>query len=68
MTMKNALSLGTDSRKVAMFAPLFLIACVFLWFGKIVSAEWIELMKWTYTALAAALTAEHFAGKVVKEG
>lgn len=57
------LAAGTQSRKVAMFVPVFITACVFCWFGKITSAEWVELIKWSFTALAVALSAERFGQK-----
>ena len=59
------LALGTESRKVAMFVPVFITATVFLWFGKVDVASWVELTKWAFIVLAAGLTAEHFgtAGK-----
>jgi hypothetical protein len=58
--MKSWMSLGTESRKVVVFAPIFIVSCVFLWLGKVGSAEWVDLIKWGWTALAVGLTAEHF--------
>lgn len=57
------LALGTESRKVAMFIPVFVVATVFLWFGKVDQANWVDLVKWIFMALAAGLTAEHFGSK-----
>jgi len=57
------LALGTESRKVAMFVPVFVLASVYLWFAKISPADWVELVKWSFTALAVGLTAEHFGQK-----
>jgi hypothetical protein len=61
--MKNILSAGTGSRKVAMFIPVFLVSVAFVWFGKMTSAEWVTLVQWTFSALAVGLTAERFAGQ-----
>ena len=63
MDTKHVLSCGTASRKVAMFVPVFVVSTALLWFGKIVSAEWIELTKWSAMTLFAALSVEHFAPK-----
>jgi hypothetical protein len=57
------LALGTESRKVAMFVPVFIVATTFLWFGKVDQANWVELVKWMFVGLAAGLTAERFAPK-----
>jgi hypothetical protein len=59
------LSLGTESRKVVMFTVVFVVSTVFLWFGKIDPANWMELTKWLGLGIAAGLTAEHFAPKQV---
>jgi len=61
--MTNVLSVGTGSRKVAMFAPVFVASLALVWFGKMPSGEWVELIKWTFGALAVGLSAEHFAAK-----
>ena len=58
--LKQSLSLGTDSRKIAVFVPVFAASCVYLYFGKIASAEWVELSKWSIMTLFATLTAERF--------
>lgn len=55
------LAFGTESRKVAMFVPVFAVGCVFCWFGKVSAADWVDLVKWSFTALAVGLTAERFA-------
>lgn len=57
------LALGTESRKVAMFVPVFIVATVFLWFGRVDQGNWIDLTKWMFLGLAAGLSAEHFAKK-----
>jgi hypothetical protein len=55
-------SLGTESRKVLVFVPVFVVATALLWFGRVDQANWVDLTKWSVMALFAGLTAEHFAG------
>lgn len=56
------LQLGTESRKVGVFIPIFCASLALVYFGKITGADWIGLMEWGFGALAAGLTAEHFSG------
>lgn len=57
----RALSLGTGSRKAAMFIVAMGISTAMLWFGKITGQDWIGLVQWLFAFLAAGLSAEHFA-------
>ena len=58
--MKRYLSLGTDSRKCAVFMVVWASCTALLWFGRVTPDNWIDLTKWGYGFLAAGLTAEHF--------
>lgn len=59
--MSKVFSLGTESRKVAVFLPLFASMALLCYFGKITGAELAGFAEFGFTALAAGLTAEHFA-------
>ena len=59
----KVLSMGTESRKVAVFMVVWVAATTLLWFGKLDTMGWIDLTKWGFAALAAGLSAEHFADK-----
>jgi hypothetical protein len=54
-------SLGTESRKIMVFVPVFIVATVLLWFGRVEQDNWVDLTKWLFGFLAAGLTAERFA-------
>ena len=54
------LSLGTGSRKAAMFTLAMGVSTAMVWFGKISGAEWLGFIQWLFAFLAAGLTAEHF--------
>lgn len=63
MEAKKVLSLGTESRKVAMFVPIWVAATALLWFGKLTPDHWVSVTTWGYGVLAVGLTAEHFGKK-----
>lgn len=58
------LSLGTGSRKAAMFVVILGLGTAMCWAGKLTGPEWISLVQWTFGLLAAGLTTEHFAKQV----
>ena len=59
----KALSLGTGSRKAAMFVLAIGLATGMCFWGKISGAEWVSFTQWLFGFLAAGLTVEHFSGK-----
>ena len=57
------LSLGTGSRKAAMFVVAIGLGTGMCWAGKLNGQEWLSLVQFLFGFLAAGLTAEHFAKK-----
>lgn len=53
---------GKGNRKLYTFLGCLGVLSAFLWFDKLTGTDYIEFMKWGFTALAAGLTAEHYAG------
>ena len=54
------LSLGTGSRKAAMFVVAIGLGTGMCYSGKLTGAEWLSLVQFLFGFLAAGLTAEHF--------
>ncbi len=46
-------------RKVIVFGCLSGAATVLLWFGKITSDQWVDLLKWSFPALVVGNAVEH---------
>ena len=62
MKLGNLFNMGTESRKIATFAPVWLTFTVAFFLAKMSEAGYIEFSKWAIIALFAGLTAERFGG------
>lgn len=63
MSFKELSSMGTESRKVAVFMLVWVSLYVPFLVGKVTETGFIEFSKWCLLGLFAGLTAEHFSQK-----